>query len=681
MCGWTRSSGATLVLAHLFLAPLVAQDSTRTPAPKDTLESVVVRAVRAGAATPVSQSTLDRQTIERTYAGQDAPLALLGLPSVTASSDAGAFSGYSSIRLRGIDQTRLAISIDGVPLNDPEDQVLYLSNVPDFMNSMQSVRVQRGIGSSAFGTTPFAGSLAFESLPIAVTPRFAEAQLTVGSWGTQRVSLEGATGLRGPVAAYLRVSGHETDGFRRHSGNLASSAFTSVGWFGANDALKFTGFAGRSRTHLAYYAASAAEVAADPRTNPMSTDERDDFTQSMASLQYTRVLADGATITTTVYRNAAGGNYDVVVGSELWNFNLDHGWLGLLSTLSIERDGLSVVSGAHVSAYHRDHFLYVRPDLASRVYDNTGFKDEQSAFAKATLTRGAVDWTVDMQLRRSVFRYRPTAGTAIGEPEIDWIFLNPKLGVSWRASPVLTAFASVGRSGREPTRTDLFAGADDLDASSAAELLPLDQVRPERLTDLEAGVRVERARYTLSTNLFAMLFRDEIAPIGALAITGNPLRRNVRRSSRIGVEVEGMLQATERLRLTGNAMLMRARIAEYVDSLSGTTYRDVPPLLSPAVIANAQAIWRARQGVDLSFSARHVGRSYLRNDGDVGLALPAATLADAVAALSFGRHLLRLQMQNLFDTTAYGSGYSDGVTRYLFPVATRTVLATLTIAF
>jgi iron complex outermembrane receptor protein len=670
-----------LVLALVPVRVASAQDSTRTTPRRDSLEAVVIRATRAGASAPTSRTVIDRATIERTYAGQDAPLALQGATGVTAASDAGAFSGYSSIRLRGIDQTRLAISVDGVPLNDPEDQVLYFSNVPDFMNSMQSVQVQRGVGASAFGTAAFAGSLNFESMSLATTPRFAEAQLTSGSWGTRRVSVEGASGLSRGFAAYGRVSGQETDGFRAHSGNAARSGFVSVGWFGAKDAVKFTGFAGRSKMQLAYYAPSEAELAADPRANPMSPLERDDFHQSMASLQYTRAIGTRTTWSSTAYRNAAGGNYDVFVGSDLWNFNLDHEWHGLLSALTWRGESLELATGAHVSAYHRDHFLKIRPDLSTTVYDNTGFKQEQSAFAKATLARGTLDWSADVQLRRAAFRYRPTAGTGIGEPRIDWVFLNPRVALTWRAKPSVTAYVSLGQSGREPTRSDMFAGADDVDAATAADVLPLDQVRPERLTDLEAGVRIRRARASLSLNGFAMWFRDEIAPIGQVAVTGSQLRRNVPRSSRVGVELESQIQLHDALTVDANIMWMRARIAEYRDEASGVTYRDVSPLLSPAVIANLTATWRVLSNVDALFTSRHVSRSFLANDGNAALTTPAFTLVDTGVRLVIGRHALRVQMQNLFNARAYASGYTDGSTRYFFPVATRTLLATAVFTF
>src|SRR5690349_11856414 len=155
------------LLLALVPALLSAQspDSTKRDSTRK-LEAVTVSALRAGGATPTSATTLDKEAIERDYSGQDAPLALNRVTGVTATSDAGPMSGYSKIRLRGIDQRRLAISLDGVPLNDPEDQVLYFSNVPDFMNSIQSVRVQRGVGSSAFGTASFAGSLDFESVSL-----------------------------------------------------------------------------------------------------------------------------------------------------------------------------------------------------------------------------------------------------------------------------------------------------------------------------------------------------------------------------------------------------------------------------------------------------------------------------------------------------------------------------------
>ncbi len=669
----------SLIAPLLFAGAALPQDTVARRRP-DTLETVVVRATRASGATPTSQTTLDRATIERRAMGQDAPLVLLGTTGITAASDAGAFSGYSYLRLRGLDQTRLTISVDGVPLNDPEDQVLYFSNVPDFMNSMQSVRIQRGVGASAFGTASFGGSLNFESIPIATTPRFGEVQLTGGSWGTTRASVEGATGLSRGWAGYGRLSAQATDGYRYHSGNTARSGFVSAGWFGGRDAVKFVGFAGRSKTQLAYYAASEAAIAVDRRANPMLPEERDDFHQEMASVQYTHAIRSGVLVTATGYRNSAAGNYDVAVGDELWNFNLDHVWYGLLSTLSWTHRTVVLTAGAHATTYSRDHSLFVRPNFGARVYDNTGFKQEQSGFLKGVWARGAVGLHGDLEVRRAAFRYRPTAGSDLAEPSIDWLFLNPKVGLSWRMNPRVTAHLSLGRSQREPTRSDMFAGADDLDPATASEVLPLDRVRPESVVDLEVGAEWVRDEVAVRLNGFVMRFRNEIAPIGALSLTGSPLRRNVARSYRAGLELEWEWRPTPSLTLGANAMAMRARFAEFTNEATGTRYRDVPPLLSPSLIANAQGIWKVGRA-EFSLAARHVAESHLANDGNPELVTPAFTLFDVGAGLARGRLIFRVQAQNLLGSHAFASGYTDGVSKYLFPIATRTFLGTMTLAF
>lgn len=660
---------------------LAAQDTVPLRTRADTLETVVVQATRAGAAATTSQATLSKAAIERTQVGQDAPLLFLGLTAVTASSDAGGYSGYSYLRLRGIDQTRLTISLDGVPLNDPEDQVLYFSNVPDFLNSVQSVRIQRGVGTSGFGTASYGGSLSFESVPIATAAGFGEAQLTGGSWGTGRMSLEGATGLKGQFAAYTRVSAQTTNGYRDHSGNDAWSGFLSAGWFGDRDAVKVTAFAGRSKTQLAYYAASEADLAIDRRANPMSPDEQDDFHQEMVSVRYTRALGSATLFTATGYRNSAAGDYDVAVGDDLWNFNLGHVWYGLLSTVTWTGDQVTLTGGAHLSTYHRDHYLFVRPDLAARVYDNTGHKQEQSGFAKANWTLGAVELHGDLELRRAAFQYEPTPGSSFGRPEIDWVFLNPKVGLTWRATSAVEAHLSVGRTSREPARTDMFGGADDVDDELAPVVLPLDQVKPERVTDVEAGLRWSGRNAEIGVNGFTMQFRDEIAPIGTITINGTPLRKNVPKSHRTGIEMEGAWRPTGAVTLSGNVMLMRARIEEYTDDASGTTYRDVAPLLSPSVIGNLDARWQASRRLDVGATLRHVGESQLANDGSATQVLPAATLADLRAAVRLGRFEVRGQAVNLFDANAYASGYTDGSTRYFFPVAERTFLLTVVVGW
>jgi len=673
-----------LVVAALAAPQVPSRPDSLRASRTDTLERVTVRAVRASGAAPVSERTITRDELQRGYSGQEAPLLLTRVPGITAYSESGSFTGYSYLRMRGLDQNRVNLSFDGIPLNDPEDQAFYFSNVPDFANSVQSVQVQRGTGTSAFGTASYAGSVNFQSLDLAGARRGAELQLSGGSFDTRRAALQWRSGLvGGRWAMAARATSHQTDGFRRHSGNNASSGFFSAAYYGNRDVLKFTAFAGLSKLRSSYYAADESTVRTDPRANPMALNERDRFSQVFWNLQHVRAVGDHAVWTTTVYRQGAGGWFDVAVDPELWRFNLSYSWYGALSTYSYRRGTVAFDAGAHLMQYHRDHFLEIWPALAVRVYDNTGHKNEQSAFAKVQVASGRATWFGDLQLRRAAFHYAPAfrdspdphaSGTT---PSIAWGFLNPRAGVTWRQTPALSLFASVGSVRREPTRDDMFVGADNLDATNAASILPLDHVRPEHVVDYEAGLSWERGRVRVSANLFAMEFREEIAPVGALSLTGSPLRVNVGASHRRGLEGEVRWTPSRRVTLDATLALTDARIHRFVDAASGTAYENVRARLTPRAVATQALEWQLSHGFALQADARELSASPLTNTGDRAAELPGYLLADA--ALSWTRHALAVtvRVNNVLDRLAYGGGYASGGANYVFPFATRHVMVDL----
>jgi iron complex outermembrane receptor protein len=687
MSRWIRHHLRHAALAAAALPAVLAaqtKDSTTAArAKRDSLETVVVRALRPTLAAPAAQTILSRADITRTFAGQDAPLAILSAPSMTAYSDAGGFSGYSYVRLRGVDQTRLNITLDGVPLNDPEDQVLYFSNVPDLLNSVQSVQIQRGVGSSSFGTASYGGSMNFQSIPLATTPPGGEVSLTGGSFNTLRATAQVASGVNGSGwAGYARVSKQHTDGYRDHSGNDSQSLFASGGWFGTNDAVKFTGFAGVSGTREAYLAASEDELKIDRRVNPLSEAEGDRFHQEMASLQYSHAFSDGVRLTATGYRNSAAGAFDVDFGGGTFaNFSLAHVWYGAMSALSVRAGDLSVDVGAHVSDYHREHAEAIRPNLTQRDYTNVGFKQEQSGFAKVALDRGAWRWSADVQLRRAAFRYRPSSGAGISGADIDWLFLNPKVGVTYRRSDALTLYASIGHTSREPSRDDMFVGADDVNRDNVASIYPLDRVRPESVTDYELGAHWTSGAFVVSANLFAMAFSNEIARIGALSLTGSQLRRNVGASYRRGVEIEGTWRVSPRVSAGANLTVMQARIRSFTDEKTQRTYTDVEPVQTPPIISNQHLDVVLSSAWTLLLTTRYVDRGRLTNTGDAQLISPSHFLADGALAWRRGRAEVKVQLQNLLDADAYSGGYASGGVRYWYPVASRNVLVTTTWRF
>lgn len=679
-------AAATIALTTTAVVrPLHAQQGDTAKAQRrDTLESVVIRATRSPAAAPSARHIVTRAELQATNDGQDAPLVLQSTPNITAYSEAGGFSGYSYVRFRGLDQSRLNITVDGVPLNDPEDQVLYFSNVPDLLGSMSTVEVGRGVGASTFGTAPFAGSLNFQSVPLATTARGGQVDLTTGSFGTWRASAQGATGVstRG-LSAYGRFTRQGTNGYRDHSGNDAWSGFGSAAWFAARDALKLTAFAGLSGTRLAYYAAPESALAINRRANPVTDAEGDRFHQEMVSLQYSRTIAAGLTGTLQVYRNSAAGAYDVDFGplpgggESYGNYGLAHVWAGATTAFTWTSAAWSLAVGGSASDYHRDHRLALRQTLDTPEYLNTGVKRDAAAFLKATWTSGALRVGADVSHREARFRYDPSSGAGIAPQGVRWSFVNPKLGVSWDDGGPLSYYATAGRSWREPARTDLFAGADDINQTNIDSLLPLSRVRPERVDDYEAGVVWRGGAGSLTVNAFAMEFRNEIAPIGQMALTGAPLRRNVPSSHRRGVELDGHVALPGGDVVRGNLSVMRARIAEYTDAAASTTYRDIEPLLTPPVTANIRWEHALPRRFRLALSGRHVAPMHLANDGNPALVVPAQSMVDGSLAWESGATTVRLDVNNMLDADAFASGYTDGTLRYLYPIATRSLLLTV----
>ena len=647
-----------------------------------SLERVTITALRGDAAAPIPQRTMDREEVERRYVGQDVPLLLTGQPSITSYAEAGAFSNYSYLRLRGIDHTRVNITLDGVPLNDPEDQFVYFSNFPDFGNSLESVQIQRGVGTSSYGTAAYAGAINFQSIALASAQRGGELQVGRGSFGTTRGSAEWTSGrLNDRFAVYARASAHRTEGYRHHSGNTGQSYFANGAYFGGRDIVKITAFGGRSRNELAYLAVPVADLERDPRTNPLGEDERDDFQQHFASAAWTRALGEAAAIQATAYTIWASGEYDVRIAPDLYNFQLASRVTGALATWSARAGALDLDVGAHANTYHRDHALAIRPNLESLVYRNTGRKREESAFAKAALSLGDATLYGDLQVRRPHFEYVPAEGSGITGRSIAWTFVNPKVGITWELSRRITAYASYGSNGREPTRNDMFAGSDNVDTTNIDDVDPLSRVRPERVHDTEVGARWRTASLSANVNVFDMRFHNEITPVGALSYIGLPLRKNVRSSYRRGVEADVTWRPLAGVTASANATLSRNRIAEYTDDATDQTYRDVEPLLTPEVLLNHAVDWQMVPTLSLSFAGRYVGRSFLANTGDRAFMTPSAYLADVGLAWRRGRHELTMHVMNATSARFYSAGYTDGTTPYYFVTAPRAIFVTATLGF
>ena len=643
-------------------------------------ENIVVSGIRAEARTPVTKSDVDRGTIERDYYGQDIPLLLRDTPSIDTYTEAGVGgSGYSYITLRGISPTRLNFTLDGVPLADSEDMGTYFADFPDLARSLQSIQVQRGVGTSTVGSPSFGGSINFES--IALSPaESTSAEIGAGSFGTKNATVGYQSGaLPGGYAFYMRLSGDQSDGFRESSGYRAHNLFVSAAKQNEDSQLRLTGFTAHEWTQQAFLAEDAATLAHDLRANPFGPQDRDSFGYDLAQLQYLRALSPRTNMTASVFYQRGYGWYRLS-GSQ---YGLDGLLIGSMVTLSTTRGPWTANYGLHVNEFRREHTLDETNGV--RDYYNYGTKGEANAFAKLSYDEARWHLYSDAQLRTTNFHYHGDVAIA----PIRWTFFNPKLGARYDLSGTSSVYGSAGISTREPTRNDLFQGEDN--ATFAHDL---HAVRPERLVDLETGWNYRGRAATFGANVYAMNFHNEIASTGELSPIGLLLRRNVDRSYRRGIELEYGWQPMMRLHLRGNANLSRNRIhtwTQFYDvydaagNIVGSqpiTFHDVNPVLTPTLIVNQTIEYAPSSRLTFGVTGRHVGRSYLDNTNNGAFIAPAFTTLEANSSIALSRGVtVRVQVNNLTNNKrVFPSGYSylfltpektiDGIS-YYYPQATR----------
>jgi iron complex outermembrane recepter protein len=663
-----------------------AIDVTLTPR---IAESIVVSGIRAEPETPVTKTDFDHREIEKKYAQQDIPMLLRDAPSINAWAESGTgSSGYSYFTLRGISPTRINFTLDGVPLADSEDMGTYFVDFPDLAHSLQSIQIQRGVGTSTVGSPSFGGSVNLESIDLSQSEQ-TSARIAGGSYGTRFGTVGYQTGvLPGGFAVYTRVSANETDGFRESSGTSQRNIFVSAAKQNESSQIRITGFSGHERQHLSFYAADTATLDTNLRANPLQPPERDSFGYDLANLQYLKSLAGGASLTASAYYQRGYGWYRLFDygTTDLRQYGLDGMLIGSMVTYSRTRGALTTNFGVHVNEFRREHTR----DLVSgpRDYYNYGTKGEANAFAKASIDTMPWHFFGDAQLRYTDFHYH---GDVAIDP-IHWTFFNPKLGVRRDLSSGASVYASAGVSTREPTRNDMFQGEDN--ASFAHDL---HAVRPERLFDVESGVDYRSAKMSIKADVYAMEFRNEIASTGELSDIGLLLRRNVDRSYRRGVEVDAAFDVAPSLRLRTIANLSRNRIhtwtqfydvydadGNFIDS-KPISYHDVEPVLTPSVIVNQGIEFTPSAKFSAALMGRYVGRSFLDNTDNPEFVTPHFfTLDGNVSYAIAGSTRVSLQANNILNSKrVFPNGYAYvfltrdrsqetmSGTSYLFPQATR----------
>ena len=640
------------------------------------LEGVEVRSILARAgATPGAFTDVDRATIERDHWGQDLPV-LLGanVPGTYAYSDAGNGIGYSYLKIRGFGQRRIGVTINGIPLNDPQSREVYWIDHPDLATSAQTVQVQRGVGASVYGTTALGGSVAVETVPWAAD-RTLVLEAGGGSFDTQRFSLQAASGLLdGTWSITSRLSRIRSDGYRDQSWSDLWSYFASVARVRPGHLLRLNLYGGPERTHLSYLGVSrdhlegqvTGDADRDRRFNPLTyVGERDQFFEPHYELLHDWTLSPSATLSNALFYFQGTGFYDEFrTGRDLREYsypdsivtdvvrrrnakNLQVGWVPRVR-LAPEGSALAYEAGLDLRLHEGKRWgelLWAaeQPPGATpnrAYYEYLGRVTNTSAFARATWQAAPrLVLNGDLALHRQ--RYELTDDTFAGQSfDESYTFLMPRAGATWllfdeapgvwsgpdRAwqgmSRKLELYASWSRAKAEPIFRELYdpenvgtpPGFRSFDPATGRLSDPL--LEPETVDDFALGLRGNLGLVSGSLAGYWMKFTDEIVFNGRIDDNGNPITGNAARSRHAGIEAALEAKVSPALELSANGHLADDRFDDYVeffDASSGVDYSGNRIAGFPGWAARGRALLRVAQRGTLELGVEHVGRQYLDN--------------------------------------------------------------------
>lgn len=632
--------------ALLSVGQLSAQDTLLIDNTKFLDEVIII--YQADKRTPVTFQNIYSKDIKQKSTGQEPSFLLSETPSITNYSDAGNSQGYSYYRLRGIDQTRINTTFDGMPMNEPEDQGAYFSNYPDILNSVSKIQIQRGVGTTKNGVASYGGSVQLFSPNLADSTK-STFGLGYGSLNSLRVFGEYNSGIKNKKALYVRASQVYSDGYKYHSSNNSQSVFLSGGLFYDKSTWKLNVLAGHQQNDMAWIGVSDSLINIDRRTNGNQKQEKDRFFQMLTQLQNHWQINQSSSLQSSVYYTFLKGNYDFdlnnFVGlpstSELYNYAVKSNLVGFFSNYSFSKNQFNLTSGLHGNIYNRQHLGSEK--ALGQLYQNTGYKNEVSIFTKADYTHKMFTFFADLQYRYVNFDYKGS----VAMQKLDWNFLNPKAGLSVAVNPNSTLYYSVGYTGREPTRNDMFGGNDDLLADSLGNAI-VSNTKPEYVLNHELGFRLQKSKINFNANLYYMDFKNEIVLDGKFGPNGLALTNNVEQSFRTGLELSINYKVSKHFSLVNNSSFNYSRIKEQTETFS--------PILTPPIIVNQEVVF-SKNNFTIALSGRYQHQSFIdfANEEKVN----GYFLLNSRASYKIKGFLFSVFMNNITNAKYFNHGYVD----------------------
>ena len=674
------------------------------------MKPVEINAVRASDKTPIAKTNLDRKEIAAKNIGQDLPFILNQTPSVVVNADAGNGIGYTGIRIRGTDASRINITLNGIPYNDAESQGTFLVNIPDIASSAGSIQVQRGVGTSTNGAGAFGGSINLSTNEVITKPGL-ELNSTAGSFHSFKNTLIFNSGIFKKKFSFDgRLSSIRSDGYIDRATTRLQSFYTSAAYVTDKNSLRLNIFSGKEKTYQAWYGidentlktnrtfnSAGTEKAGEPYAN-----ETDNYTQTHYQLFYNQQLNKWWKGNVALFLTKGAGYYEQYKNDQLLaeyglpDYNnggnsitetdlvrrlwLDNKFYGSIFSLQYNHLQSQVIIGGGVNQYDGKHFgevISAEQQAAVpknfRYYNTNAEKTDYALYMKWT-EKIARHWEtfLDVQVRAvdySINGFRANPEIKVGER---YRFFNPKAGITW-SDKNMQAYVSYGRAAKEPNRDDFENNSDQL-------------AKPEKLNDFEAGLENKNSRLSWGINLYYMQYKDQLVLTGKINDVGAYTRTNIPDSYRAGIELSGGMKIYKWLSASANITLSKNKVinfTEYIDDYDNggqqtQRYESTDIAFSPSCISAYAINLLPIKNVEINFMGKYVSRQYLDNTSQTSRSLGSFYVQDVKLNYTLQKAaLLFLQVNNLFSkkyepngyTFSYIAGGEQTTENFYFPMA------------
>ena len=603
---------------------------------KQNLDEVIVKGIRAKFSSPISYSNIYKEKLKNKNLGQDLPILLNFLPSVVTTSDAGAGIGYTGIRVRGVSPQSTNITINGIPFNDPESMGTFWVNLPDFTSSVQSLQLQRGIGTSTNGSGAFGASINILTDNISQTP-YAEISSSFGSFNTRKNTIKFSTGKINDVFEFSgRFSKIDSDGYVDRAYSDLKSYFVQGTYLKGSTLIKAISFAGHEKTYQSWYGLTMDQLKENRRQNPYTYEnEIDNYKQDHYQLHWNEKINNFWSFNLGLNYTYGRGyfeqyreddnidTYGGIVSSDT-NLNgektdttdlirrrwLDNDFYVFNSSLNFIKNKIDLTISSSYSSYVGDHFgevIWARTfssngKIRDRYYEGLGEKKDLSFFTKLLYSIDEkIEFYSDLQYRNVKYNTSGTTSDLVNMViDKSYGFFNPKIGLSYKLNPNSLLYVSYARANREPNRTDYESNPD---------------IQPERLNDIEFGWRLRNKNISLNLNSYFMLYDEQLILTGEIDDVGNPKRTNSGSSYRIGLEIENRINISELFSFETNLTLSSNKNKNIFSMVDGALYNygKTNISFSPSFVGSNAIIYQPSEKISLSLLSKYVGKQYMGN--------------------------------------------------------------------